>query len=93
MTRIFAEDRDKIKKRDFPLMVVAKVGNETKKVIVQEGENKEKKLAEASNTVQKEFESLSSKNYDCFTSSKPYQVSCYNLKAEIFIWCCLTSIK
>ncbi|XP_057302515.1 uncharacterized protein LOC130636714 [Hydractinia symbiolongicarpus] len=54
-----SEDRDKIKKRDFPLMVVAKVGNETKKVIVQEGENKEEKLAEASNTVQKEFESLS----------------------------------
>ena len=42
-------------------MVVEKIGDQTKQVILADGEDKSKKLAEASEKMQKDFESLSSK--------------------------------
>jgi len=41
--------------------VVEKVGDMTNQIIVAEGEDKSRKLAEASEKMQKQFESLSSK--------------------------------
>jgi len=57
----FPEDRDKLKKHNFATLVVEKVGDMTNQIIVAEGEDKSRKLAEASEKMQKQFESLSSK--------------------------------
>lgn len=42
-------EQDKLKRQDFPLMVVEKIGDQTKRVIIKKGENKEQKLKEISN--------------------------------------------
>ena len=57
-----SEDKDKLKKQDFALMVVEKIGDQTNQVIVAQGENKTQKIAEASNKIQKHFESISSES-------------------------------
>ena len=64
-----------MKKHEYALMVVEKVGNEIKEVIVQEGEDKEQKLAEASNLMKKEFELLSVYHIFYFIVSEMYFIS------------------
>ena len=62
---LFSVDREKLRKHQFPLVVVEKIGNLTKEVFVKEGENKQEKLAQASNELKKDVESLSSKFLHC----------------------------
>ena len=50
-----------MKKHSFATLVVEKVGDTTNQIIVADGEDKSRKLAEASEKMQQQFETLSSK--------------------------------
>lgn len=64
------EDKDKLKKQDFALMVVEKIGDQTNQVIVAQGEDKSQKIAEASQKMQSQLETISSKSFSVFIKAK-----------------------